>query len=242
MTGTRRPSRLLLRRRLVLFSAPVMLIVLLAAVKMISVVVAGNSAVTNFTDRDEEALGRDTSTLSVLNVLEPAKAPFAAGTLAVLQGRLDEADRHFSDALARTSTEDACPALVNLELVRERQGDIDGWEGRPDDARERYRDALAVVEGCAGRLLSRTTTIPTRNDGGQETTRLPVWRPNWPASTTRRHRPRPRRHPLPHRHRRRPRRWPARPIPRDEPGELRLNPGAGDPTDKLRQILQDAAG
>ena len=102
MTGTRRPSRLLLRRRLVLFSAPVMLIVLLAAVKMISVVVAGNSAVTNFTDRDEEALGRDTSTLSVLNVLEPARAPFAAGTLAVLQGRLDEADRHFSDALART--------------------------------------------------------------------------------------------------------------------------------------------
>ena len=130
-----------------------MLIILIAAVKMISVVVAGNSAVTNFADRDAEALGRDTSTLSALNVVEPAKAPFAAGALAVLQGRLDDADRHFSEALSRTPASEACPVLVNLELVRERQGDIDGWEGRPDHARARYRDALAVVEGAPGRLL-----------------------------------------------------------------------------------------
>ncbi|WP_164478814.1 hypothetical protein, partial [Mycolicibacterium stellerae] len=150
MTSRRRPSRLSLRRRLVLFSAPVMLIVALAAVKMISVVVAGNSAVTNFSDRDIAALGRDTSMLNALNVVEPAKAPFAAGTLAVLQGRLDEADRHFSEALSHTAAQQSCPVLVNLELVRERRGDIDGWEGRPDQARQRYRDALAIVEGAPG--------------------------------------------------------------------------------------------
>ena len=65
---TSRPSRLTLRRRLVLFSAPVALIVLIAAVKMISVVVAGNSAVTNFRDGDGDALGGDSSTLNTLNV------------------------------------------------------------------------------------------------------------------------------------------------------------------------------
>ncbi|OBB00441.1 hypothetical protein A5662_14515, partial [Mycobacteriaceae bacterium 1482268.1] len=152
MKGTGRPLRLSLRRRLLVFSAPVMLVALIAAVKMISVVVAGNSAATNFRDGDAEALHRDTSMLNVLNVIEPARAPFAAGTLAVLQGRLDEAEARFSEALSRTDAGQSCPVLVNLELVRERRGDIDGWEGRPDQARERYRSALDIVanapDGC----------------------------------------------------------------------------------------------
>lgn len=241
MTGTRRPSRLLLRRRLVLFSAPVMLIVLLAAVKMISVVVAGNSAVTNFTDRDEEALGRDTSTLGVLNVLEQARAPFAAGTLAVLQGRLDEADRHFSDALARTSTEDACPVLVNLELVRERQGDIDGWEGRSDDARERYRNALAVVEGAPGSCFANNNDPDperraVRNDSAARLAAKLAGVDNAPPP------PPPAPPPAPPPPPSAPPPVAGATDPEGEPGELRLNPGAGDPTDKLRQILQDAAG
>ncbi len=241
MTGTRRPSRLLLRRRLVLFSAPVMLIVLLAAVKMISVVVAGNSAVTNFTDRDEEALGRDTSTLGVLNVLEQARAPFAAGTLAVLQGRLDEADRHFSDALARASTEDACPVLVNLELVRERQGDIDGWEGRPDDARERYRNALAVVEGAPGGCFANNNDPDperraVRNDSAARLAAKLAGVDNAPPP------PPPAPPPAPPPPPSAPPPVAGATDPEGEPGELRLNPGAGDPTDKLRQILQDAAG
>jgi len=241
VTGTRRPSRLLLRRRLVLFSAPVMLIVLLAAVKMISVVVAGNSAVTNFTDRDEEALGRDTSTLGVLNVLEQARAPFAAGTLAVLQGRLDGADRHFSDALARTSTEDACPVLVNLELVRERQGDIDGWEGRSDDARERYRNALAVVEGAPGGCFANNNDPDperraVRNDSAARLAAKLAGVDNAPPP------PPPAPPPAPPPPPSAPPPVAGATDPEGEPGELRLNPGAGDPTDKLRQILQDAAG
>src|SRR4029079_2711448 len=54
MTDTRIPSRLAVRKRLILFSAPVALILLIAAVKMISVVVAGNSAVANFREGDAD--------------------------------------------------------------------------------------------------------------------------------------------------------------------------------------------
>ncbi|OBK73760.1 hypothetical protein, partial [Mycobacterium sp. 1274761.0] len=150
--SARRPSRLSLRWRLLAFSAPVILIALIAAAKMISVVIAGNSAAANFRDGDTGALQTDTAVLNVLNVIEPARAPFASGTLAVLQGRLDEAEARFSEALSRTDPAQSCPVLVNLELVRERRGDIDGWEGRPDQARERYRSALDLVahapEGC----------------------------------------------------------------------------------------------
>ena len=241
MTGARRPSRLSLRRRLVLFSAPVMLVALVAAVKMISVVVAGNSAVTNFSDGDAAALSRDTSTLNALNVVEPAKAPFAAGVLAVLHGRLDEADEHFSEALSRTDAEQSCPVLVNLELVRERRGDIDGWEGRPDEARERYRDALAIVQGAPGGCFENNDDPDperraVRNDSKARLAAKLAGVDNAPPP------PPPAPPPAPPPPPSAPPPAAGASDPEGRPGELRLNPGAGDPTDKLRQILQDAAG
>jgi hypothetical protein len=230
---------LTLRRRLVLFSAPVALIVLIAAVKMISVVVAGNSAVTNFAEGDGDALGGDSSTLDTFNVIERAKAPFTAGTAAVLQGRLDEADARFSEALTLTGADESCPVLVNLELVRERQGDIDGWEGRPDDARERYRSALGIVDGAPdGCFADNTDPDMERRAVRNDTV------PRLQAKLAGLDKPPPPPPPPP----------PAPPPPsalppavgtgdpEGQPGELRLDPGNGDPNDNLRQILQDAAG
>ncbi len=218
-----------------------MLVVLLAAVKMISVVVAGNSAVTDFRDGDADALSADTSTLNALNVIEPAKAPFAAGTLAVLQGRLDEADAQFSEALSLTDAEQSCPVLVNLELVRERRGDIDGWEGRPDQARDLYRSALAIVQGAPGGCFENNTDPDperraVRNDTAARLAAklagLNVAPPPPPPAPPPAPPPPPSAPP---------------PVagatdPEGQQGELRLDPGTGNPTDKLRQILQDAAG
>ena len=80
-----------------------------------------------------------------------------------------------------------------------------------------------------------------RNGGRSETTPPPGWRRSWTDWTTRRRHHRPRHRPL---------RLPAvrtttrsgRNGSRGRTGELRLDPETGDPTDKLRQILQDAAG
>jgi hypothetical protein len=238
--GARKPARLALRRRLVLFSAPVVLVALIAAAKMISVVVAGNSAVADFHGADAESLQRDTSTLNVLNVVEPAKAPFAAGALAVLQGRLDDADVRYSEALSLTAAEQSCPVLVNLELVRERLGDVDGWEGRTDQARERYRSALAIVANAPGGCFENNADPDAerravRNDAAVRLQAKLAGLDNPPAPPP----PPPPPAPPP------PPSAPPPPggasAPEGEPGVLRLDPGAGDPTDKLRQILQDAA-
>jgi tetratricopeptide (TPR) repeat protein len=236
----RPPSRLRLRRRLLVFSAPLVIVALIAIVKMISVVVAGNSAVSHFSRGDVAALQDDVSALSVLNVIEPAKAPFAAGALAVREGRLDEADAQFSDALSRTDEAQSCPVRINLALVRERQGDVDAWEGRLEQARERYTSALAIVEDAPESCFQGNTDPDAerraiRNDAAARLTAkmaglraAPPPPPPPPQAA-----PPPPPPPPP---------APAAPEPDAPQAPLRLEPGAGDPIEKLRQLLEDAAG
>ncbi|OBG53306.1 hypothetical protein [Mycolicibacterium fortuitum] len=100
------------RRRLLVYSAPVALLLVIAIVKLFSVVVIGNSAAAGFTDRDTEALASDVRRLQVLDVVEPGKASFAAGALAVLEDRLAEADQNFADAAARLNGAESCSARV----------------------------------------------------------------------------------------------------------------------------------
>lgn len=234
------PSRLRLRRRLLLFSAPIVLAALAVALKLIATVMAGNSAVANFADRDADALRTDVAVMNLLNIVEPAKAPFAAGTVAVLDDRLADADAHFSEALSRTAPGDPCPVLVNLELVRERQGDVDAWENRPDTARERYLSALDLVEHAPdGCFANNSDPDPERRAVRHDTaarlqaklaglTAAPPQPPAPPAAP-----PPPPQAPAP---------APTVPDPDMPRDALRLDPGAGDPLEKLQQVLRDAAG
>jgi hypothetical protein len=145
-------SRQRLRRRLLVFSAPVAVLMVVVLLKLCSVVIAGGLAPTDFAQKDTGALRTDVAALDVLNVIEPAKAFFAAGNLAVLDGRLEEADEQFSEALARTTPEESCATRVNLELVRETLGDKAAGVLDVETAVARYRDALAAVNdapsGC----------------------------------------------------------------------------------------------
>ncbi|ORA98178.1 hypothetical protein BST30_26245, partial [Mycobacterium mantenii] len=137
-----------LRRRLLLYSAPLTILALLVAIKLISVVAAGDSAVSAFSSGDGKAVQADAAILGVANVVEPAKAQFAAGVAAVLDGRLGDADTHFATALARTDADHSCPVRVNLELVRETQGDRAAAQGDRAGADERYASALSIVDAA----------------------------------------------------------------------------------------------
>jgi len=145
----RGPARLRLRRRLLVFSAPVALLLVVVIIKLLSVVSAGGSAASAFTERDSDGLRRAVDSLSALNVIEPAKAHFAAGSLAVLDNRLEEADHQFGESLART---ESCAARVNLELVRETLGDRAAAALDNQTALAYYLGARTVVEqapqGC----------------------------------------------------------------------------------------------
>ncbi|OBF49279.1 hypothetical protein A5756_24090 [Mycobacterium sp. 852002-53434_SCH5985345] len=235
------PARLRLRRRLLVYSAPVTAAALLVAVKLFSVVVAGNSAAHAFASGDGNTLRSDAAILGVANVMEPAKAPFAAGAAAVLDGRLDDADSHFSAALARSSADRSCPVRVNLELVRETEGDRAAAAGDRARAEEHYASALSVVDQAPQScFLGNGDTDPQRrairddaaNRLAAKRTALNVPPPATPPPPP----------PPP----------PAAPPPpppvatvapdgREIPPR-RLDPAGGDPLDKLQQILQDAPG
>ena len=147
------PGRLRTRRRLLVLSAPVVVLLVVAAIKMMSLAIVGDSAVSDFARGDGAALRADASRLGVLNLVEPARAPFAAGAADVLDGRLTDADGHFSQALARTPDVQSCDVRINVELVRETQGDVEAAAGRAAAAGERYRSALAGRRRCARELL-----------------------------------------------------------------------------------------
>ncbi|WP_208301206.1 hypothetical protein [Mycobacterium sp. DL440] len=222
------------RRRLLLYSAPVVLVVLIAVVKLLSVVVIGHSAANSFADRDTEAMAGDVARLRVLDIVQPGKAEHAAGALAVLENRLDDADRHFRAAVARLGADESCSARVDLELVRETLGDRAIAAAEPELAVARYLAARDVVERAAGGCFAGNNDPDPdrraiRNDAlGRLNSKIdaasaispppvstppPVAQPPPPATAG---------------------------TPTTQPRN-RLDPTVGDPLDRLQQILRDAA-
>ncbi|MCK0176121.1 hypothetical protein [Mycolicibacterium sp. F2034L] len=235
------PARLRLRRRLLLWTAPLILLLLVAVAKLVSVGLAGNAAVGHFADGDAEALRSDGAVLGVVNVVEPAKAPFVQGLAAVLGDRLDDADVLFADALSRTPADRSCPVRVNLQLVRERRGDHAGFDRRTGEARAHYESALVVIaEAPAGCFAGNTDPDPERRAVLAEAEArlraklatvddLPLPPPPPPQAAS-----------------------PPPPPVVLAPGEtaddtapdveLRLDPQGADPLERLQQILRDSAG
>jgi hypothetical protein len=229
-------KRLRLRRRLLVFSAPVALLLIVVIVKSLSVVIAGNSAVSAYTERDNDALRRAANSLAVLNVAEPAKAYFAAGAAAVLDNRLEAADRQFSESLSRTPPAESCAVRINLELIRETLGDRAAAEFDARNAVAQYRNARMVVEhseaGCfAGNSDSDPRRRVLRNEASSRldqkiaAVQVAPPPPPPPPGTT------------------------SAPPPSaaqsgaatDPETHLRLDPGGTPPLDRLQQILRDSA-
>ncbi|CRZ17349.1 hypothetical protein [Mycolicibacterium neworleansense] len=210
------------RRRLLVYSAPVALVLVIAIVKLLSVVVIGNSVGASFTERDTEAMADQVSRLQTLNIVEPGKADFAAGALAVLEDRLTDAERHFAAAVARLDSDESCSARVNLELVRETLGDRAIAAGDSRLALTHYLAARDVVERAPGGCFAGNDAPARLNRKiGAAGAIVPP-----PVS------PPPAAAPAPP---------PAVAGASPNSPQNRLNPAAGDPLERLQQILRDAA-
>ncbi|AKS31390.1 hypothetical protein [Mycolicibacterium goodii] len=219
------------RTRLLVYSAPVALVTVLIILKLVSVVVAGRSVVSDHAGRDAGAMAGDIAVLRLFNVVEPARVHIADGARAVLEDRLVDADAQYGEAL---SIADSCPVRVDLELVRETLGDRAASRFDTPAAIAYYEAARDVVarapQGCfagnddadAQRRVIRDEAA-VRLDGKLTAMRTAVPPPPPPAAA-------------------------GAPPPGvgggspDTDTGNRLDPGTGDPLERLRQILRDAAG
>lgn len=225
-----------MRRRLLLWSAPVVLLLLVLAAKAGSMTIAGDSAAAAFERGDVDTLRSDVATLRFLdplNALVSSEAPaFADGALAVLEGRLSDAEDRFSDAAASRD----CPAVVNLALVRETLGDQFVGTGDGPAALARYRAALGTVtdapEGCfAGNDDPDAERRDVRADAANRLARkiALLERPLAPPPPVA---PPPAATPPPG----------GAPDAAADAPEARRTLAPGDPLDQLRQLLTDGAG
>lgn len=149
-----RAARLRLRRRLVWWSAPFAVLLLLVAIKLLTMVSLGQQA------RDAYAAGNITGVeqaadrLGFLNLVEAHKAAFAAGDAKVLAGDLDGARADFEQALtlAPEGSTESCQIRVNLVRSLVGLGAAARTTGGPTAAKP-YDDRVQQVvadapEGC----------------------------------------------------------------------------------------------
>jgi hypothetical protein len=144
-----------LRRRLLLWSAPVVLVVLLVALKLLSLPLFAALAQHSYDGRAYERAASLTEPLGVANLVEPWVHHFDRGTAYAQVGVLDVARDEFLAALDLAPEGDetvSCVIRTDLVLVIEAQGDAALLELRYADAEQLYELGQATVaeapEGC----------------------------------------------------------------------------------------------
>jgi hypothetical protein len=143
-----------MRRRLLVWSALPALLVLCLAVKLLSLDPLAGHAAKAFEAKDAAAVGMAAETLQAANIVEPHKAPFAAGDAQALAGNFGAARLRFEEALepAPAGSPDACVVRLNLVLAIERLGDeklrLEDRAGAAALFTEALEVAGAAPEGC----------------------------------------------------------------------------------------------
>ncbi|TDT80486.1 hypothetical protein DFO47_104386 [Arthrobacter sp. AG258] len=142
------------RRRLLLWSLLPVLLALCVAAKLLSLGVLAEHAAVRYAAGDAAGVDAAAGGLGVANVVEPHKAPFAAGGAAVLRGDYGAARTDFETALRTVpaGSGDECLIRVNLALVIERLGDERLEAGDPASAAALYQAALSAAKEAPGCL------------------------------------------------------------------------------------------
>lgn len=135
------------RRRLALWSAVPAIGALAVAAKLLSVGFLGASVAGAFEAGNATDAGTAAAWLNMANILEPHKAPFAAGDARVLAGDFAGARSDFEAALAAQPGTDECAVRVNLALSIEKLGDA-AVAADTAKATGLYGEALGVIEAA----------------------------------------------------------------------------------------------
>ena len=156
-----------IRRWVALGTLPLTLAALLFAGKLLSMYAFAHQSITAFVtggyaESESAARGQD-----VLNWFEPYKAPYNIGTALAGAEKLTQARTELERALPLATGLDACPVLINLSLVVERQGDAALADGDAARAAELFGEALQITvdtpEECSSQDAQDQSPDPNRD-------------------------------------------------------------------------------
>ncbi|TMS50861.1 hypothetical protein [Mycobacterium sp. DBP42] len=161
-SGTARPSRLILRRKLLLRSLPILVLLLLLAVKLASVGVLGNKLTGEFATRDDAAMQNTLEWIDASSMGSGFREKFAHGDLLMLRDDVAGALEQFR--LAHEMEPSACPPRGNFALIAEELSDDELKQGHFTKAREMLTPAVEAAKedpGCFTKFPSRSADIGT---------------------------------------------------------------------------------
>lgn len=136
------------RRRLLLWSAPVVLLVLLLALKFLSLPVFAGQATKSFAANNVQGTLSAAQGMGTFNMVERYKSYFALGDGYVLRKDFAQAKDSFSTALALVPAGESCKVRVNLVLTLEQLGDAKTKAGDSVKALNFYKEASSVVSAA----------------------------------------------------------------------------------------------
>ncbi len=166
-TEQARAARLALRRRLVVGSLPGVAVLLLVALKLLTMVAAGAAAGNAYAAGNITGVEQAAARMGFLNIIESYKAPFARGDGRVLVGDFDGARAAYEEALAMAPRDAvaACKIRVNLVLSLEKLGDAAGSASGAPAAKPFFDRVQQVVDGAPKGCFQ-----PQAGDAGQRLT------------------------------------------------------------------------
>ena len=156
-----------IRRWIAIGTLPLTLAALLFAGKLLSMYAFAHQSISSFVaggyaESESAARGQD-----VLNWFEPFKAPYNIGTALAGAEKLGDARTELERALPLAHGLDACPVLINLSLVVERQGDAALADGDAAKAAELFGEALQITvdtpEECSSQDAQDQSPDPNRD-------------------------------------------------------------------------------
>ena len=127
-------------------SFPIVLALLVVAVKFIAMTIIAALALAAFNDGDYEKSAEYSRWNLTANVIEPHKAHFGLGTAYLGLTLYQEARDELEIALETAPLPDSCDVRLNLSYAIEGLGDTANGEGDFQKAADLYREAIVVLQ------------------------------------------------------------------------------------------------
>ncbi|MDJ1369855.1 hypothetical protein [Gulosibacter molinativorax] len=135
-----------LRRRILLWSLPVVLLAGALGVLLIGQHFVAKTAIAQHQDEKHEEALNTSGQLALINLVERWKPHYNMGTSYLELDALAEAGAQFTTALELAAPAEQCPIRANFAITLEREGDKLLAEGSAEGAYAKYEEAIALIE------------------------------------------------------------------------------------------------